>query len=84
MPLPHRQLNGSQVTSFSAPPSAVFVVIRVAVQYQVKDDVDSIKNAHYRLTNPKQQIESCAPLLAPRTPPASHLRPPSPRHALFR
>jgi len=36
----------------------VFVVIRVAVQYQVKDDVDSIKNAHYRLTNPKQQIES--------------------------
>merc|ERR1719160_1744522 len=36
----------------------VFVLIRVAVQYQVKDDVESIKNAHYRLTNPKQQIES--------------------------
>ena len=36
----------------------VFVVIRVAVQYQVKDEVESIKNSHYRLTNPKQQIES--------------------------
>merc|ERR1719393_435259 len=36
----------------------VFVLIRVAVQYQVNDDVESIKNAHYRLTNPKQQIES--------------------------
>ena len=36
----------------------VFVLIRVAVQYQVKDDVESIKNAHYRLTNPRQQIES--------------------------
>merc|ERR1719407_149847 len=36
----------------------VFVLIRVAVQYQVNDDEESIKNAHYRLTNPKQQIES--------------------------
>lgn len=36
----------------------VFVLIRVAVQYQVKEDEESIKNAHYRLTNPKQQIES--------------------------
>merc|ERR1719410_3307308 len=35
----------------------VFVLIRVAVQYQVNDDEESIKNAHYRLTNPKQ-IES--------------------------
>merc|ERR1719478_310222 len=30
----------------------VFVLIRVAVQYQVNDDEESIKNAHYRLTNP--------------------------------
>jgi regulator of protease activity HflC (stomatin/prohibitin superfamily) len=36
----------------------VFVLIRVAVQYQVNEDEESIKNAHYRLTNPKQQIES--------------------------
>jgi regulator of protease activity HflC (stomatin/prohibitin superfamily) len=36
----------------------VFVVIKVAVQYQVNEDEESIKNAHYRLTNPKQQIES--------------------------
>merc|ERR1719155_471686 len=36
----------------------VFVLIRVAVQYQVREDEESIKNAHYRLTNPKQQIES--------------------------
>merc|ERR1719247_3253045 len=36
----------------------VFVLIRVAVQYQVNDDDESIQNAHYRLTNPKQQIES--------------------------
>lgn len=36
----------------------VFVLIRVAVQYQVNNDEESIKNAHYRLTNPKQQIES--------------------------
>merc|ERR1740133_244773 len=36
----------------------VFVLIRVAVQYQVNDDEESIKNARYRLTNPKQQIES--------------------------
>merc|ERR1719487_2119684 len=36
----------------------VFVLIRVAVQYQVNDDEESIKNAHYRLTNPRQQIES--------------------------
>merc|ERR1719487_1524306 len=35
----------------------VFVLIRVAVQYQVNDDEESIKNAHYRLTNPRQQIE---------------------------
>merc|ERR1719326_16528 len=39
----------------------VFVIIRVAVQYQVKSDQEAIENAHYRLTNPKQQIESCAP-----------------------
>merc|ERR1719326_1165956 len=36
----------------------VFVLIRVAVQYQVRTDDESIQNAHYRLTNPKQQIES--------------------------
>merc|ERR1719198_605404 len=36
----------------------VFVIIRVAVQYQVKSDQEAIENAHYRLTNPKQQIES--------------------------
>merc|ERR550514_1065713 len=35
----------------------VFVVIRAAVQYQVKDEIESIKNSHYRLTNPKQKIE---------------------------
>ena len=69
------------MTSFSAPLSAVFVVIRVAVQYQVKDEVESIKNSHYRLTNPKQQIESCAPLLAPRAP---LLRTSARRHPLFR
>merc|ERR1719231_1680382 len=36
----------------------VFVIIKVAVQYQVNDDTDSVKNAHYKLTNPRQQIES--------------------------
>merc|ERR1719198_2108537 len=36
----------------------VFVMLKVAVQYQINKDVESIENAHYRLTNPKQQIES--------------------------
>merc|ERR1719163_1074470 len=36
----------------------VFVMLKVAVQYLINKDEESIKNAHYRLTNPKQQIES--------------------------
>merc|ERR1719331_3097330 len=36
----------------------VFVTIRVAIQYQVVSNETSIKDAHYRLTNPRQQIES--------------------------
>jgi len=36
----------------------VFVTIKVAVQYQVKSDDAAIQAAHYRLTNPKGQIES--------------------------
>lgn len=36
----------------------VFVVIKVAIQYQVVSDEKSIVDAHYRLTNPRQQIES--------------------------
>jgi len=36
----------------------VFVNIKVAVQYQINNDEDSIKAAKYRLSNAKQQIES--------------------------
>merc|ERR1719331_3698466 len=36
----------------------VFVTLRVAIQYQVVANEASIKDAHYRLTNPRQQIES--------------------------
>merc|ERR1719164_334144 len=36
----------------------VFVLIRVAVQYQVRTEDESIQNAHYRLTNAGKQIES--------------------------
>merc|ERR1719389_952519 len=36
----------------------VFLTLRVSVQYQVIDEEDKIKDAHYRLTNPRVQIES--------------------------
>jgi len=36
----------------------VFLTIRVAIQYQVIAEDQSIKDAHYRLTNPRTQIES--------------------------
>merc|ERR1719453_248877 len=36
----------------------VFMTIRVAVQYQVISEPEKIHMAHYRLTNPKAQIES--------------------------
>jgi len=36
----------------------VFVTIKVAVQFQVKGDDESIQAAHYRLTNARSQIES--------------------------
>lgn len=36
----------------------VFVTIKVAIQYQVVSNEKSIIDAHYRLTNPRQQIES--------------------------
>jgi len=36
----------------------VFVSIKVAVQFQVKADDESIQAAHYRLTNARSQIES--------------------------
>ena len=36
----------------------VFVNIKVAVQYQILNDDQSLQNAQYRLTNPQQQIES--------------------------
>merc|ERR1719261_811238 len=52
------RLQQMEVTCDTKTKDNVFVLIRVAVQYQVNDDEESIKNAHYRLTNPKQQIES--------------------------
>merc|ERR1719487_2429472 len=52
------RLQQMEVTCETKTKDNVFVLIRVAVQYQVNDDEESIKNAHYRLTNPKQQIES--------------------------
>jgi len=36
----------------------VFVNIKVAVQYQIVDDDQSLQNAQYKLTNAQQQIES--------------------------
>jgi len=36
----------------------VFVTIKVAIQFQVKGDDEAIQAAHYRLTNPRSQIES--------------------------
>jgi len=36
----------------------VFVTMRVSVQYQVINHADKIRDAHYRLTNPRVQIES--------------------------
>ncbi|KOO21638.1 hypersensitive-induced response protein [Chrysochromulina tobinii] len=36
----------------------VFLTIRVAIQYQVIANDDAIKASYYRLTNPKQQVES--------------------------
>jgi len=36
----------------------VFVTIRVAIQYQVIAENAAIKDAHYRLSNPRTQIES--------------------------
>ena len=36
----------------------VFLTLRVAIQYQVIADDDSIQAAHYRLTNARTQIES--------------------------
>jgi len=36
----------------------VFVTLKVAVQYQVNPDTDSIKDAMYKLTNARAQIES--------------------------
>ena len=34
----------------------VFVSLKVAVQFQVKSDDESIKAAHYRLTNARSQV----------------------------
>ena len=39
-------------------PPQVFLTIRVAIQYQVIANDDAIKASYYRLTNPKQQVES--------------------------
>ncbi|KAL3903954.1 MAG: hypothetical protein SGPRY_011472, partial [Prymnesium sp.] len=39
----------------------VFVSIKVAVQFQVKQDDDSINAAHYRLTNARQQASAAKP-----------------------
>jgi regulator of protease activity HflC (stomatin/prohibitin superfamily) len=36
----------------------VFVNLPVSVQYQVEDNVDSIKSAFYKLSNPKIQLQS--------------------------
>merc|ERR1719197_1990197 len=36
----------------------VFLTMRVSIQYQVIDDDNKIVDAHYRLTNPRVQIES--------------------------
>jgi len=36
----------------------VFITMRVAVQFQVINENQSIQNSHYRLTNPKAQVES--------------------------
>jgi len=36
----------------------VFLTLRVSVQYQVINQPDKIKDSHYRLTNPRVQIES--------------------------
>lgn len=36
----------------------VFVNLKVAVQYQIVNETQSIKDAHYRLSNPRAQIES--------------------------
>jgi len=36
----------------------VFVVLKVAIQYQVVSDPQSIKDSFYRLSQPRQQIES--------------------------
>ena len=52
------RLQQMEVTCETKTKDNVFVLIKVAVQYQVNDDEESIKNAHYRLTNPAQQIES--------------------------
>merc|ERR1719198_2749018 len=47
-----------EVTCETKTKDNVFVMLKVAVQYQINKDEESVKNAHYRLTNPKQQIES--------------------------
>ena len=52
------RLQQMEVTCETKTKDNVFVLIKVAVQYQVNNDEESIKNAHYRLTNPAQQIES--------------------------
>jgi len=52
------RLQQMEVTCETKTKDNVFVNMKIAVQYQVKDDTESVKNAHYRLTNPAQQIES--------------------------
>jgi len=52
------RLQQLQVTCETKTKDNVFVTVKVAVQYQINGDDDAIKAAAYRLTNPREQIES--------------------------
>uniref|UniRef100_A0A6S9ZFT0 Band 7 domain-containing protein n=1 Tax=Chrysotila carterae TaxID=13221 RepID=A0A6S9ZFT0_CHRCT len=52
------RLQQMQVTCETKTKDNVFVTIKVAVQYQINNDDESIKAAQYRLTNAREQIES--------------------------
>jgi len=52
------RLQQMEVTCETKSKDNVFLTMRVSVQYQVINDESKIIDAHYRLTNPRMQIES--------------------------
>jgi regulator of protease activity HflC (stomatin/prohibitin superfamily) len=52
------RLQQMEVTCETKTKDNVFITMRVSIQYQVINEPSKIEDAHYRLTNPRVQIES--------------------------